>query len=166
MTVFFSNSRNERRKQLLALVFFLVLLPFTTPRAQADPTERIQRLMEEVRLSSFPELQGVPIQIQLFGSESDYFQARFTITSFLRQRTLRYVLCVNRQLFAVPPPEAALRAVLAHELGHLLYYQSHCRLQLVLLARLGLPGLAAGFERAARRTVFRAGAVARKNRSC
>jgi Zn-dependent protease with chaperone function len=147
MMIFGTNTQNMRR-QLWAQVFGLALLPALAACAFADVTERVQRVVDEVRQSSYPELQGISLHLQLFTSDSDYFQARFTSASFLGRKKLRYVLFVNRQLFAPPPPEDGLRAILAHELGHLVYYQSHCRLQLLSLARLATPGFAARFERA------------------
>jgi Zn-dependent protease with chaperone function len=132
----------------LALIFCLACFPLIACRAQSDAAERIRRVVEEVRQSSYPELQGIPLLIQLFTSDSDYFQARFTNASFLGRRQLRYVLFVNRRLLAQPPPDDALRAVLAHELGHVLYYRAHYRLRLLWLLRLCQPSFAARFERA------------------
>lgn len=147
MLAFLSKIRPTRRR-LLALVCCLVWFSLTAARTHADASEQVRRLVEELRQSSFPELQDVAIQIKMFSSASDYFQARFTNTSFLGRKKLRYVLLVNRQLFVQPPPDEGLRAILAHELGHLVYYQSRCRLRLLGLVRLSQSGFAARFERA------------------
>jgi hypothetical protein len=131
---------------LLALL--CLLLAVMHAHAMDDLTEQMRRRVEAIRRASFPELQGVEIHLQFFTSTSDYFQARFTHTSFLTRKKLRYVLFVNRALWAQPPSEEALRAILAHELGHLVYYRARCRLQLLSLVRLASSGFAARFERA------------------
>lgn len=121
--------------------------------ALAQPTDpstviaRVHNLMEEVRAASYPELKDAEIRIELFDSASDYFQTRFTFTSFLFQSKLRYLLKVNRHLFDHPASEEALRAILAHEIEHIVYYKARHRLQLLSLGRLASQNFTVNFER-------------------
>jgi hypothetical protein len=110
--------------------------------------ERVRRIVEEVKAASYPELNNAEIEIRLFGSPSDYFQTRFTFTSFLFKRRLRYLLKVNRNLFANNVPDDGLRAIISHELGHVVYYRARHRIELLGLVRLACSGFAARFERA------------------
>lgn len=139
------------RLTLVWLTMGIVWLCAPHALAQTDTElavqERVRQLVDEVRMAAYPELQRVEIKIQLFDSPSDYFQTRFTFTSFLFQAKLRYVLRVNRRLFAQPAPDEALRAVIAHELAHILYFKARPQLQLLSLVRLVSPDFTAGFER-------------------
>lgn len=113
-----------------------------------DTVERVRRVVEEVKAKSFPQLRNTEIIIRLFDSRSDYFQTRFTFTSFLFGKRLKCLMKVNRRLFADDVPEEGLRAIVAHELGHALYYQSRNRLKLLGLVRLLNKDFVARFERA------------------
>ncbi len=109
--------------------------------------KQVSRIVEEVRIASYPELNDAEIEIELFDSQSDYFQTRFTFTSFLLGRKLRCLLKVNRNLFADNVPDDGLRAIIAHELGHALYFKSGNRIKLLGLVRLVCKGFTARFER-------------------
>jgi hypothetical protein len=109
--------------------------------------ERVRRIVEEIRANSYPELKGLEIEIKLFDSKSDYFRTRFTFTSFLFGRNLRYVLRVNRNVFSHNAPEDGLRAIVAHELGHIAYFKSKNRVRHLCLIRLATKGFTARFER-------------------
>jgi hypothetical protein len=110
--------------------------------------ERVRRIVEEVKAASYPELNGAEIEIKLFSSPSDYFQTRFTFTSFLFKKRLRYLLKVNRNLFARNVPDDGLRAIIAHEFGHIVYYREHHRIELLGLVRLACSRFTVRFERA------------------
>ena len=112
-----------------------------------DVDQRVRQVVEEVKAASYPELKDAEIKIQLFDSPSDYFQTRFTFTSFLFKKKMHYLLRVNRQLLAHQVPEDGLRAVLAHELGHVVYYKARNRIALLGLARLACKGFTEKFER-------------------
>jgi len=109
--------------------------------------ERVRRIVEEIRAASYPEIKGVPIEVKLFDSSSDYFQTRFTGASFLFRKNLRYTLRVNRKLFARGAPEEAVRAIIAHELAHIVYFESRRRLRLLCLVRLASKDFTVRFER-------------------
>lgn len=114
-----------------------------------DIAKRVRKLVEEVTTASYPELTSAGIEIKLFDSRSDYFQSRFTFTSYLFRKRLRYLLKVNRRVFADGAPEDGVRAILAHELAHVLFYHSRNRLALLGLVRLVSKGYTAHFERGA-----------------
>jgi hypothetical protein len=138
---------------LLTIWLALALETMATAQASNDVIGRVRRMVEEVQAASYPELPALPapkdakIEIKLFDSSSDYFQTRFTFTSFLFKKRLRYLLRVNRKLFADGVPEDGLRSILAHELGHVVYYRSRNRLALLGLVRLVCKGFTAHFER-------------------
>ncbi|MFN0111377.1 MAG: hypothetical protein ACKVZH_21140 [Blastocatellia bacterium] len=140
------------RKALMALAIVGLTL-FAARSVMAAPAddlviEKVRRVVEEVKTASFPQLRNSEIKIKLFNSPSDYFQSQFTFTSFLFGKRLRCLLLVNRKVFADGIPEDGLRAVIAHELGHALYYESRNRLKLIGLVRLVGKGFNARFERA------------------
>lgn len=110
--------------------------------------EKVRRVVEEVKAASFPQLRNTEIEIKLFDSPSDYFQSRFTFASFLFGKRLRCLLLVNRKVLADGVPEDGLPAIIAHELGHALYYKSRNRLKLIGLVRLVGKSFTARFERA------------------
>ena len=140
-------------KRVLIFLPVMLLALFLESGVMAAPAddstiERVRRTVEEVRVASFPELKSTEIEIKLFDSRSDYFQSRFTFSSFLFGQRLHCLLKVNRNVFADGVPEDGLRAVIAHELGHALYYESRNRLKLLGLARLAGKDFTARFERA------------------
>src|SRR5436305_7023923 len=78
-------------------------------------------LISEIKVLAYPELRSADVQVKLFKSESDYFRARFAIRQFFSRR-MRYLVFVNASAFTRQAPEAALRAIIAHELAHVLYF--------------------------------------------
>ncbi len=131
----------------------LITLFILSPSAAAsDPkTEAIERtrsMVEEIRARSFPELRNAEIKIKTFDSSSDYFRSRFGWPQFFFGR-MRCILLVNPDVFGRNAPEEAIRAIIAHELAHALYYKKGNRLRLFGLIRLISRDFTAGFERAA-----------------
>lgn len=151
---YFKNKTRHGISVWVSTVWLACLLSLNASVARAaapDDREVLQRtrqLIEEVRRAAFPELRGVAIEVRLLTADADYFRTRFTLTSFFFCLRLRYVVLVNRRLYEQPVAEDALRAVIAHELGHVIYFQARRRLQLLGLVRLATPGFTARFERA------------------
>jgi hypothetical protein len=108
---------------------------------------RARRLMVAVRNASYPELKDADIQLGLFHSQSDYFRTRFSLSRFFFWRKMRYVLEVNPNIFNSDVSEAGLRAIMAHELGHVLYFKQRKRVRLLGLLRLLSAKYTARFER-------------------
>lgn len=116
-----------------------------------------EEAIEQVRASSFRELEGKEIRVRTLRSESDYLQARFEIRRFLFGRRMRYVILVNPQLDRAALSEAAVKAILAHELAHVAHYAKGSRFRLFGLAGLLSTSKRARFERAADREAIRRG---------
>ena len=111
-----------------------------------DAVTRARVLVDEVIASSYPELKGADIRIKSFRSRSDYFKARFGIPQYFFGK-MRYLIFVNPRVFELRAPEAGVRAIIAHELGHVVYFKRRIRVRLVGLARLSSKRFTAEFER-------------------
>jgi len=83
----------------------------SVPVAPGQPVapEWAERLVRNVQASSFPELAKKDIRIDQFTSDSDYFQARFSIPRFILGRRMRYVIRVNSGATLLTAPEDAGR---------------------------------------------------------
>lgn len=91
----------------------------------------IDSLLSEVRRESFPELGGETITLNQLRSASDYFISGTELRTLLNGRRSRdYLVYVNPRLYLDPPPRAAIRAVLAHELVHVADYSQRSTLGL------------------------------------
>lgn len=119
----------------------------STPSDRRAVIERTEKLLEEVRLLSYPELDSDDIEVKTLKSRSDFFNARFSFTRFLTFRRLKTSILVNPVVFRSSISDTALKAILAHELAHALYYRTRNRLRLFGLVRLAHDGFEAKFER-------------------
>lgn len=129
-------------------VFFRAPATQTSKDLARDTVNRTRVLMNEVIGSSYPELKGSTIRIKLFRSRSDYFKTRFGIPQYFFGR-MRYMVYVNSRLFELHAPEEGVRAIIAHELAHVLYFKGRNRVRLLGLVRLTSRGYTAKFERRA-----------------
>lgn len=109
--------------------------------------DRASLLLNEIKAASYPELRGADIQVKFFESRSDYFRARFAVPQFLTGRKMRYIVFVNANVFTLQAPDEGVRAILAHELAHVLYFRRRNRLRLFGLVRLASKGFTSRFER-------------------
>ena len=126
---------------------FLACVPVALGQPVAP--EWAERLVRNVQSSSFPELAKKDIRIDQFTSDSDYFQARFSIPRFILGCRMRYVVRVNSGAALLTAPEEARRAIVAHELAHLAYYAKGNRLHLLSLLRFPGKGFRERFEKCA-----------------
>jgi hypothetical protein len=115
---------------------------------QPEAFSEIKALIENVRRSSFPQLQNAKITIYDLHSDFDYLQARFTVSSYF-SRELNYMILFNPEAFRRGVPPEGLRAIVAHELAHINYYESQSRMGLLSLIRLLVPSATTRFERRA-----------------
>ncbi|MBZ5623369.1 MAG: hypothetical protein LAQ69_32295 [Acidobacteriia bacterium] len=129
------------------MAIFLACIPVA--RGQPGAPEWAERLVRNVRSSSFPELAKKDIRIEQFTSDSDYFQARFSLSQFILGRRMRYVIRVNSGANLLTAPEEARRAIVAHELAHLAYYAKGNRLHLLGLLRFAGKDFRERFEKRA-----------------
>jgi hypothetical protein len=121
--------------------------------AQTSLPDWAPRLVQQVTHSSYPELERMPVRLQPFKSDSDYFEARFSLLS----TRMTYVMRVNTSSILLTCSEDARRAIIAHELAHILYYSRRSRLRLFGLARLLRAQSRARFEREADAEAIRRG---------
>jgi hypothetical protein len=118
--------------------------------AQASPQTAVERtllIVKQVLQDSYPELKDADIQVQTFQSEADYFRASFSLGRLLFGRKMGYVVKVNARVFQLNAPEEGVRAIVAHELGHVFDFHRKKRVRLFGLLRLLSKNYAAAFER-------------------
>jgi len=118
----------------------------TTKDTTGDAVNRSRALVDEIIAASYPELKGADIRIKPFRSRSDYFKARFGFPQYFFSR-MRYLVFANPRVFELRAPEAGVRAIIAHELGHILYFKRRNRVRLMGLMRLTSKRFSAEFER-------------------
>jgi len=118
-------------------------------QAQTKAPEWAERLVREVRSSSFPELHDRDVHARQFAGSSDYFQARFNIWRFFTAKRMQYVIRVNSTAALLTAPEEGKRAIIAHELAHVAYYAKGNRLRLFGLVRLASRRFRERFEKRA-----------------
>jgi hypothetical protein len=125
--------------------------PTTTKSAAVSNTasavERTRHLVEIVKKSSYAELEGVEVDVRPFNSDSDYFRTRFSIGRALTGARMHFIIEVNPAVYQREAPEEGIRAIIAHELGHVLYLHQRNRIRLLGLARLTSGSATARFER-------------------
>jgi hypothetical protein len=107
----------------------------------------IRDIIADLVRTSYPELVGTSIEVKPFVSRSDYFQSRFSIGAFLTRRQMQYILRVNPAIEDRDCPETAIRAIVAHELAHMLSFKRRNRLALLGLIRLASADNTREFER-------------------
>ena len=77
----------------------------------------VQGVLDAIRPTLFPDLDGVSIAVQTL--EVTFFQTTVALATFEDPpRDRRYLVQVDPAVLADPPSQAAMVAVLAHELGH------------------------------------------------
>jgi len=92
-------------------------------RAMNIKPEALDRLLEDVRAASFPELRDSPLTIERFRSDTVFFMSNVDVASaFDDDGPLVLQVFINDAVLQDGPGDEALRAVLAHELAHSLDY--------------------------------------------
>lgn len=133
----------------LILCLALCLFPNVALSKQTDATAKTQTIIAEIVEKSYPELKKAKINVRTFQSNANYFQSQFSVPRFLTCQKLRYNIYVNPEVFRKNAPEDAIRAILAHELAHVLYYSERNRFELLGLISLIDKSFTANFERRA-----------------
>lgn len=116
---------------------------------QSTAIKRTEALLESVRTRSFPELSHVDIRVRTFQSSSDFFRTRFSIDRYLSFRKMRYYIEVNPRAFEAKAPDDGVRAILAHELEHVLSLSRRSRVGMLSMIGLVSRDFTARFERRA-----------------
>jgi hypothetical protein len=114
---------------------------------EKEAIEKTEKLISEVIEKSYLELKGSKIKVKTFQSDSNYFKSRFSLSRYLKFQKLNYVMYVNPEVFTKNAPENAVRAIIAHELAHVLYYRQKNRFELLGLVSLTDKSFTAKFER-------------------
>lgn len=109
----------------LAVSLGLLLNLFLPLKAHAleagNKSSLIQLHLTQVREQSFPELKDLSIQVGQFQEADSFFQSWLDIGQLLQGKWV-YQIDVNPRFLELNCPDAALDAVLAHELSHTLDY--------------------------------------------
>ncbi len=131
-------------------------IPPTPISLQAIAEERARRaihqtevLLQNVRETSYAELCGTEIGVRTFHSSSDYFRTRVSLSHYLTFRKMQFFLEINPLVFELKAPDDAVKAIIAHELEHILYLSQRNRIKMFSLMRLAAPGFTVRFERRA-----------------
>src|SRR5688500_4641649 len=108
--------------QLCLAVIFLAF-PNAALSQKDEAVEKTQKIIGEIIEKSYPELKTAKIKVKTFQSDSNYFKSQFSINRYLTFQKLHYIVFVNPEIYRRNAPENAIRAILAHELAHILYYK-------------------------------------------
>ncbi len=84
--------------------------------------EELRKIVDEVQLHHYPELNGISFPFVDCKSENYFFQASVSKASLLKGKK-KYFIEVNKKLLNCPPSEAGLRAIITHELAHFRDYE-------------------------------------------
>ncbi|MEO7659037.1 MAG: hypothetical protein ABIV48_05430 [Pyrinomonadaceae bacterium] len=125
--------------------------------ADKAAVDKAWRLLDNVRLRSFPEISESDLNIKPFNSNSTFFKARFSFGRYFTFRNLKTTLYINPAVFDRGASDESVEAILAHELAHVLYYFDRNRLSLLGLIRLTCDDFEASFERKADLTAIARG---------
>lgn len=117
------------------------------PVTAKPPFEKIALVVEGVRSVSYPSLQDARIEVRGLRSDFDYFQTRFTVSSYFFSSSLRYKILFNTEALNRQAPAEGLRAIIAHELAHIQYFRNRGRIRLLGLVRLLSLSFTTRFER-------------------
>jgi hypothetical protein len=128
------------------------------PPARPVGYQTVDSLLGEVRRQTFPELAGADITLNEIRSSSDYFTSGTEVRTILSPARHRsYLVYVNPRLFRDPPPLDAVRAVLAHELSHVVDYRRRTAGGLTRFTVRYLTHNQAAYERATDREALKRG---------
>lgn len=102
--------------------------------------EDIRELIDQLIKEEFPELEYVNLSIRFFKSDAYYLATWIKPFSIVRKPKNRgYIVKINENLFDCPPPRAALKAIMIHELQHIYdYYTMKSGKLINLIASIGL----------------------------
>lgn len=82
---------------------------------------QVQQQLQAVKDNAFPELEGQEIRLGQFSEADAFFQSNFEPLSLFTSQPV-YVIEINPAVLNSHCPQAALEAILAHELAHTLDY--------------------------------------------
>jgi hypothetical protein len=127
---------------------FLLALVACGTRTNPNVTP-LMPLVNSVRDSSFPQLKDAEISIRDLRNDYIFLEARFTMASYFFNRRLHYTIFYNAEAARRHLPPDGLRAIVAHEMAHIDFFENQSRMGLAGLVRLLSPGFNMRFERRA-----------------
>lgn len=139
----------NRFLQILVLAALITAFQIAVFTQEKDAIAKTQNFINEVIKKSYPELKAEKINVKTFKSDSNYFKSQFSVSRFLTFQKLYYTIFINPEIYKKNAPETAIRAILAHEFAHILYYKRKDRLELFGLVALSDNSFTAKFERKA-----------------
>lgn len=138
-----------RLSLLVLVIYFPIFVNGQSNLQKLASIKQTQLFIDEIIRNSYPEINVEKIKIKTFESDTNYFKTRFSYTRFLTFKKMRHLVYVNPKVFQLNVSENGIRAILAHELAHILYYTKKNRLELLGLVRLSSRSFTTKFERRA-----------------
>jgi hypothetical protein len=150
----------QNRKTIIMWLIFLCFLQINSVFAQKKTNleiEKTEKILDEIINGSFPELKNKRPNVKTFTSENTYFKSQFSVVNLLTFTKIKTIIFVNPKVFKKNAPDEGIKAILAHELAHSLYYKRKNRFQLLGLVSLIGENFTLKFERRADLTAIERG---------
>ncbi len=92
-----------------------------TKNAKQYAVEMTKRHVFQIAEAKFPEINLNKVHIKTLRANPDILRPAFPSRGFSHQR-MRHIIYVNPRIYKLRAPEKGVRAIIAHELAHVLYY--------------------------------------------
>lgn len=119
----------------MKIILLTLLISFSAQAQTCQGTlslDEFKTQVQDVQERYFPELNDTSIVVTTFKAEDYFLQAQPAKASLMGSRhKRRYEVQLNLKLLACSPGEAALEAILIHELEHVLDYTQMSSAQIV-----------------------------------
>lgn len=102
----------------------------TSPPPSAKFNYEVQLILDQLIAESFPELKDKQIRIAGLNKRGGFLASRFELSSLLDEH-LTFILLLNPYIETHPMPPEALKAILAHELIHMVDFTLLPRSELI-----------------------------------
>lgn len=143
------TARTRRRLAVLGAALSVLHLAALPAAAQVRSLADAETAVRELVQTRFPELARRRIQIRPLAARGDYFRTAFSFRRYFVFAPMRYEIKVNPEVWRQGAPDDGVRAILAHELSHVLQLSRGRRIRRLGLVRLLRERSEAGFERQA-----------------
>ncbi|MGE0815828.1 MAG: hypothetical protein AB7O28_13770 [Vicinamibacterales bacterium] len=146
------TARQRRRCRRLAVALaasWLLHAAVAPAAAQVRSLAEAEAVVHELVATRFPELAHRRIQVRALAARGDYFRTSFSVRRYFLIEPMRYVIKVNPEVWLQGAPDDGVRAILAHELSHVVQLSRGPRIRRLGLVRLLRERSEARFERQA-----------------